>query len=74
MDKDAKEARKQRIFDLWLAGWTQQEIADAVGVKQNTLNETFIEFGDIANFDKSQQSAADHATDFKPLTLLEKIR
>lgn len=33
IDKDTKAARKQRIFDLWLAGHTQQEIADAVGVK-----------------------------------------
>jgi DNA-binding XRE family transcriptional regulator len=64
IDKDAKEQRKQRIFDLWLAGWTQQEIADAVGVPRQSLDETFAENGNIANLGKSQQSAADHATDF----------
>ena len=30
IDKDTKEARDKRIFDLWLACWTQEEIAEAV--------------------------------------------
>lgn len=66
IDKDAKEARKQRIFDLWLAGHTQQEIADAMGVKQDSLKDSFREFGDFAKIPKTQQAAADHATDFDP--------
>jgi DNA-binding XRE family transcriptional regulator len=66
IDKDAKEARKQRIFDLWLAGWTQQEIADAVGVdvKSRAFTDTFLQFGNVASLQKTQQSAAEHATDF----------
>jgi transcriptional regulator with XRE-family HTH domain len=63
IDKDAKEQRKQRIFDLWLAGWSQSEIADAVGLTQGEIAKS-IPNGDIAELNKSQQSAADHATDF----------
>ena len=33
IDKDAKEARNKRIFDMWLACHTQQEIADAEGIR-----------------------------------------
>lgn len=65
IDKDSKEARNRRIFDLWMACNTQQEIADAVGIPQQTLSASFTEFGNIANLGKPDQSAAEHATDFK---------
>ena len=65
IDKDAKEARKQRIFDLWLAGWTQQEIADAVGVPQKEVDRSLSQFGSVSDLTKTQQSAAEHATDFE---------
>lgn len=65
IDKDAKEARKQRIFDLWLAGWTQQEIADAVGLTKQAVDLVCQEVADLPKLDKHQQSAADHATDFE---------
>ena len=64
IDKDSKEARNKRIFDLWLACHTQQEIADDVGVPQNTLSESFIENGKVANLDKTDQNAANHELDF----------
>jgi hypothetical protein len=60
---DAKEQRKQRIFDLWLAGWTTEEVAETVGVSKSEVDRSFSQNGDIANLGKSQQSAADHATD-----------
>lgn len=69
IDKDAKEQRKQRIFDLWLAGWTQQEIADSIGCDRLEVTretDTYIPNGDIAELNKTQQSASDHATDFDP--------
>jgi hypothetical protein len=34
MDKDAKEARDRRIFDLWLACWTNKEISEDVGLTE----------------------------------------
>jgi transcriptional regulator with XRE-family HTH domain len=63
IDKDAKEQRKQRIFDLWLAGWSQSEIAEAVGLTQGEIAKN-IPNGNIAELNKTQQSAADHASDF----------
>ena len=32
--KDWKEARRRRAFDLKQEGWTQQEIAEALGVSK----------------------------------------
>lgn len=63
VDKDSKEARNRRIFDLWLACYTQQEIADLLGVTRDEVR-GLGEIGDIAKFPKPDQSAADHATDF----------
>ena len=49
IDKDAKEARNKRIFDLWLACHTQGEIAEAVGVSQGEVAKS-IPNGDIAEW------------------------
>lgn len=65
MDKDAKESRDRRIFDLWLACWTQQEIAAETGAPQQTIADVLTEFGDIAKLGKSDRAAAEHATDFE---------
>jgi hypothetical protein len=37
--KDDAEERKKQMFDLWLACHTEQEIAEAVGMKRNTIND-----------------------------------
>ncbi len=37
IDKDTKEARNRRIFDMWMACWTQEEIADAVEWSQGEV-------------------------------------
>jgi hypothetical protein len=66
IDKDAKEARDKRIFDLWLECYTQQEIAEAIGIPRKTVDDTFGESGEIAKLAKTDQSAAEHATDFTP--------
>lgn len=34
VDKDLREKRKQQIFDMYLAAYTQEEIAEAVGLSQ----------------------------------------
>jgi DNA-binding XRE family transcriptional regulator len=38
-DKE-KEEVKQRIFDLWLSCWSQEEIAEELGVTQQTVFNT----------------------------------
>jgi len=39
IDKQLREERKQRIFDMWLSGDTASEIAEAVGVHLDTVSE-----------------------------------
>ena len=63
IDKDAKDAREKRIFDLWLACHTQQEIAEAVGVSKMEVSRTCNEMADVP---ESYQAAAAHLTDFTP--------
>jgi ParB-like chromosome segregation protein Spo0J len=38
IDKQLREERKQRIFDMWLSGDTASEIAEAVGVEEMTVS------------------------------------
>jgi hypothetical protein len=66
VDKDAKEARDKRIFDLWLACYTQQEIANAVGITKQAVEQVCQETAGLPKLDKVDQSAAEHATDFTP--------
>jgi len=65
MDKDAKDARDRRIFDLWLACWTQEQIAEELSISQGEVAKS-IPNGDLAILNKSAQAAAEHATDFDP--------
>lgn len=64
IDKDAKEARNNRIFDKWLACWTNQEIADSEDLTKQAIDLICQEFESLQKFDKSSQAAAEHATDF----------
>jgi hypothetical protein len=66
MDKDAKEARDKRIFDLWLACWTQEEIAKDTGIDQGDLSKLTKTFMEIGNLAKNHKAIAEHATDFDP--------
>ena len=38
-DKDLKDERNKKIADMWLACYTEVEIAEAVGVAQQTVND-----------------------------------
>ena len=51
---------------MWLACYTQQEIADVVGLTQPQVKEKTDGFIDIGNLAKSDKSAAEHATSFTP--------
>jgi ParB-like nuclease domain/DNA methylase len=66
IDKDSKEARDRRIFDLWLACRTQEEIAEAVGCSQGEVSKS-IPNGNFAEWNKTdaQAAVAAHAVDFE---------
>lgn len=67
IDKQLREERKQRIFDMWLSCHTQEEIAEAVGISHG---QTVIETKELSdserlpNLTKVLSSYAD--TDFIP--------
>lgn len=79
MDKDAKEARNRRIFEMWLACYTQDEIAAVENIVKQTVSNAVRPFSaglpeldKPADYDetaftltKEQLAAADHATDFQ---------
>lgn len=69
IDKDTKEKRDKRIFELWMACWTQEQIAAEVGCSQSEVDRQTAPFtrnGNVADLGKTTQAAADHATDFDP--------
>jgi hypothetical protein len=60
-DKGAKEARDKRIFEMWLACHTQQEIAAAVAWERQTIAGWIKGFTDFGNVSESGKAAASHA-------------
>ena len=66
IDKDTKAARDRRIFDLWLACWTQAEIAEAVDAPQQTVADLAKGFTEIGNLSDFGKTAASHLTAFDP--------
>ncbi len=64
IDKDTKPERDKRIFGLWLACWTQEEIAESVGTSKRDVSEVCSKMADLPNLNKPSQAAASHATDF----------
>ena len=65
IDKDSKEARDKRIFELWMQCYTQEEIAEEVNLSRPQTAETIKNVG-IGSLAKTDKSAASHATDFEP--------
>ena len=62
IDKDLKAERDKRIFDLWLACWTQEQIAEEVGAPRQIVQEILPK---MAELPKSAKPAAEHLTDFQ---------
>jgi len=65
--KENKDRRNRKIFDLWLACWTQEEIAEEVGCPVGTIKDLLS--GDESLVGKVlqnqiNQAAAFHVTDF----------
>lgn len=64
--KDNKDKRDRKIFDMWLACSTQEEIAEAVECDQATAKRTADDFMQSVLKNQTHKSAASHATDFTP--------
>jgi hypothetical protein len=67
IDKDTKESRNRKIFDLWLACYTQEEIAEAVNTPRKTVDDELEKSGEIGNLSESAKSLASHASDFEAM-------
>jgi hypothetical protein len=65
-DKEAKEERNNRIFSMWLACHTLQEIAEKVGLDTAQVMRVCCEMADLPKLNKPTRAAAEHATDFEP--------
>ena len=63
IDKDGKEARDKRIFDLWLACYTQEEIAEQVGITSQGVGLVLKETAELPEVSKPY---ALHQVDFDP--------
>lgn len=64
IDKDAKEARDKRIFDMWLACHTQEDIAEAVGLTDRGVAKIITK--QTAELPKVRKPHADHLVEFTP--------
>ena len=66
--KESKERARKNVFDLWLACYTQEEIADKLGLQQQTISGWLDGLTDFGQMSESSKVAAEHATDFdRPL-------
>jgi hypothetical protein len=63
--ESAPEDDNERIFDMWMACYTQQEIAAALNVTQPTVG-NFIKFADPSKFYKNSDSDDDSEDDDTP--------
>jgi hypothetical protein len=58
IDKDTKVERNKRIFDAWLACYTQEEIAEKEGIPRTTVEEALKGCDEIGNLAESVKIAA----------------
>jgi hypothetical protein len=64
--KENKDKRDRKIFDLWLACHTQEEIAKAVGCDQKTATNQIEDLRNSVLQNQIPKLASEHATDFDP--------
>ena len=60
-----EEEKNQKIFDMWMASYTQDEIAEAVNMKQQTLSDRLKLLPNLENFPKSVKLSALYQDDFE---------
>jgi hypothetical protein len=65
IDKDTKAARNKRIFDLWMACYTQQEIAEHEGLSREAISDITSSFGSFGNLAETTKATALHQVDFE---------
>jgi ParB-like chromosome segregation protein Spo0J len=63
IDKDSKESRNKRIFEMWMACATQEDIAVACDMSQAQVAEITKNIGN-GELAKSDKAASEHAIDF----------
>jgi len=67
IEKQLREERKDKIFNMWLASYTQADIADTVDLARSAVSEeiaTIVEKGNASIFDNSRDFPQD--PDFTP--------
>jgi hypothetical protein len=64
IDRDSKAARDQRIFDLWMACYSQEEIAAQCGCDRSDVDNFLRKSADLPNY--ANLPPANHAIDFNP--------
>jgi len=64
VDKQLREDRKQRISDMWMACYTSEEIADAVGVSRQSVDGLLPKMEELPNSAKVLSKFQDQ--DFSP--------
>lgn len=62
IDKDAKESRDKKIFNMWMACYTQEEIAEVTGISRPQVSEVLSE---SAKLPKPAETTANHLVDFE---------
>jgi len=72
IDKDSKEARDRKIFEMWMACYTQEEIASTIGCTRDEVRGVSESFGEIGKLAENPKAQASHATDFET-PLLQQI-
>jgi len=65
-DKDLKEERNRRIFDMWLSCYTEDEIAEAVGCSVQPVKDVVQERDKNADLQKNLILATYQDPDWKP--------
>lgn len=67
VDKQLLIDRKAKIFSLWMACCTMEDIAEAVGVTKETVSKEIETLSDLSQCEKSDKVSADFAdADFPP--------
>jgi hypothetical protein len=61
-------ARNKRIFEMWMACYSTDEIAEALDCAKGTVSNVCSEMADLPKMNKAAaaRSAAEHAIDFDP--------
>jgi len=66
IDKDLRQQKKERIFDMWMSCHTQEQIAQAVGIAQKTVDDSTKVLADLENLQKPLKLSAQFNDDFTP--------